>query len=100
MPPPAAAVTSVTRPFVVSTVVPTGIWSPALSVLKPFLPGCLIFTVPLTGSALTFLPATGGGGGLANPRTTTTRLPPPKVENRKSPVCGSIERALGAVEAR
>ena len=82
--------TSVTRPLVVSTVVPTGSCWPTFSVRKPFLPGSLIFTVPPEGWALTFLPATGGGSGLAKPLTTTTWSPLPNVEKRKSPVTGSM----------
>ena len=35
------------------------------------------------------MPATGGGSGRANPLITITRLPPPNVEKRKSPVTGS-----------
>ena len=45
--------------------------------------------MPDTGSAFTVLPGAGEANGRANPRITITRLPPPNVENRKSPVTGS-----------
>ena len=90
MPPDVSdAATSVTRPFVVSTVVPTGSCWPAPSTTNFLLPGSLIFTVPDTGSALTVWPGAGEASGRANPRITITRSPPPNVENRKSPVTGS-----------
>src|SRR5687767_3389002 len=96
----------VTRPSVVSTTEPTGICSPSSSFTNRFVPGLLILTVPRFGTALTVLPASGGGNcgcevwvtgagragnevvctrgatGGAAPRTTITRLAPPNVENR------------------
>ena len=69
-----AAEVSVTRPAVVSKVVPIGSCWGAVSSTKAVCPGSLKRTFPALTAALTVLPATGGGSG-AGPWSVTAPAP-------------------------